>query len=176
MDAVAGVASITQLAVYSQCAAKYLMQLYNTARNALSFVQGQQQEILVLLQVIHRLSSDSNSLDSDLLLPVLIRIIDIARTLGSWFDGSGVLGLKWTLVKRRSQIDDALKTLKEKSDILGLYLIERNHSILLRLESTLKKETRNTAGSVQNMSLTANRELTEVPEVKLALPNNRSSC
>ncbi len=137
MDPVAGVASVTQLAVYSQYAAKYLIRLYSTAHDALSFVKCQQEDILILLQVIHRISENS-SLDLDLILPVLISIVDIAQTLSNWFDDPGVLGIKWTLVKRHSQIEEALKTLKDKSNLLSFYLVERNQTTLLGIEMRLK--------------------------------------
>lgn len=172
MDAVAGAASITQLAVYSQCAAKYLLRLYSTARDALSLVQCQQEDILVLLQVIHRLISDNGSLDSELLLPVLIRVIEIARTLSNWFDESGFLGIKWTLVKRRAQIDDALQTLKRKSDLLGLYLAERNHAVLLRLETSLDKESKDMAGLFEKIRANQSNRLRKKSKVRLPLQGN----
>lgn len=110
------VPGITQVAVYSQRAAQlpYLQRLYSMSRDALSLVQCQQEDILVLRQVNHHLVSDNSLLDSQLLLPVRIRVIEIARTLSNWFDKSGFLGIKRTLVKRRAQIDNAFQTLKWK--------------------------------------------------------------
>lgn len=174
MDAVAAAASITQLAVYSECAAKYLLRLYSTARDALTLVQCQQEDILVLLQVIHRLINDNGSLDSELLLPVFIRVIEIARTLSNWFDESGFLGIKWTLVKRRAQIDDALQTLKRKSDLLGLYLVERNHAVLLRLETSRNKESKDMAGFIEKTGANLSRKrLRKKSKVRLPLQGNR---
>lgn len=127
-----------------------------------------------MLQVIHRLISDNGSLDSELLLPVLIRVIEIARTLSNWFDDSGFLGIKWTLVKRRAQIDDALQALKRKSDLLGLYLEERNHAVLLRLETSMNKESKDRAGFIKKIGATLSPErLGKKSKVRLSRQGNR---
>ena len=136
MDLVSGAASVAQLSAYSGSAVQYLNRLYKATQDGPSSIQDHGRNVSALITILSRLW-EHDSLDLDLLVPLLIEITVVARHLSSSLTHLGPLRLSWILLTKGREIDDAFRAIHDKSELIQIHLSERSHAVLTRIHSGL---------------------------------------
>jgi len=145
MEVVGAAASVSQLAVYIQSAARCLRHLYKSSKAAALSVRSQLEDINVLIKILDRINRHHAPLDAEI-LPILISVADTAQTLTNWFDQAGTFCHSWILFLRKADIEEAFGLLHQKCNLLVLYYSERNNRTLNRIESSLNTPYRDAIG------------------------------
>ena len=151
MEAVSAIASLSQLAVYIDCTVTRLSHLYRTINTATFLAKSQLEELHVLLKILERIEKNHAPSDSEVLVPVLISIAKIVQTLENWFGPSSTIRLQWNLIAHKADIEEELKLLRQKYNLLAFYYSERNNSALNRIESRLNTRHHAAPGSSADM-------------------------
>ena len=152
MEAVSGIASLSQLAAYVNCTITRLNHLYRTISTATFLAKSQLEELHVLLKILERIQKHHSSSDTEFLVPVLISIANIVQTLENWLGPSSTIRLQWNLIAHKADIEEALRLLRQKCNLLAFYYSERNSSALDRIESSLSAHHHAAPGSSADMS------------------------
>ena len=152
MEVVSGIASLSQLAVYLDCTVTRLSHLYRTLSTATFLAKSQLEEVHVLLKILERIKKNHSPSDTEVLVPVLISIAKIVQTLENWFGPSSTIRLQWNLIVHKADIEEALRLLRQKYNLLAFYYSERNNCALNRIESCLNAHHHAALGSSVNMS------------------------
>ena len=146
MDVIGGVASATQLVAYSSTAASYLSGLYRAAQDGPSSMRDQLQDIKILVEIINSIPPRKPS-DPDFLIPLLIEIADIARSLTRFLSQEGQFRTVLVLLTKGSKIEDGFKALRSKGNLLQLYLSGKNHEVLNQVRLGVECIGRNMSSS-----------------------------
>ena len=159
MEAISGIASLSQLAAYVNCTVTRLKHLYRTISTATFLAKSQLEELHVLLKILERIGKHHSLSDTEFLVPVLISIANTVQTLENWFAPSSTIWLRWNLIAHKADIEEALRLLRQKYNLLAFYYSERNNSALNRIESRLNTHHHATLGSSTDMASTVSISL-----------------
>ena len=137
MEVISAAASLSQKAVYTGCACRYLRHLYEISKAATALLRSQLDDLSILLGVLGRIEEHRSS-DTEVLLPILISVATTAQNLSSWLNQSTSLRQKWVLVLRKVDIEDAFETLRQKCNLLIFHYSEQSASTLRKIEANLQ--------------------------------------
>ena len=135
-DIVGGIASVTQLAAYSQCVMGTLSRLYRAAQDGPASAKDHCQGISRLLKIVDRIGHRDGS-DSELFVPLLVDIAQVAKTLTGYLDQRKQCHTIWVLLTNGGAIDDAFGALREKTSHLHLCLSQQNNKALGEIQQEL---------------------------------------
>lgn len=151
MEAVSGIASLSQLAAYVNCTIARLSHLCKIIRTASFLAKSQLEELHVLLKILERVEKHHSPSDTELLVPVLISIVNTVQILENWFSALSKLRLQLNLIAHNGDIEEALRLLRRKYNLLAFYYTERNSSALNRIESSLNAHSHAAPESSANL-------------------------
>ncbi|KAL8822318.1 MAG: hypothetical protein Q9191_006944 [Dirinaria sp. TL-2023a] len=138
MDVVSGIASVTQLAAYSQVVAQRLLKLHKAAQDGPSLYQTQRSNISCLLGIIRRIGTHE-ALNSDDIFPLLIAtasdvnsLLNLLRPKDIWYD-------HWFwVVSKSNEIDSTFRALNDKTRLLQVHITERTYSLVTHVQEDTK--------------------------------------
>ena len=149
MEVLGGLASATQLAAYSQCVATYLLRLYRAAHDGPSSAKVQRGNIKRLVEIVNRICYHHSAIP-DGLIPLLVDIVEIARSLIDSLGEHGQLRTAWSLFTKAGKINDAFKALDDKRQLLQLQLAAQTNGVIVEIHSSLKGGERMSPQSMCN--------------------------
>lgn len=142
MEIVGGIASATQLVVYSQAVAQRLVQLYKAAQEGPVFCRTQRFNIRILLESIQRLCLQEAP-DNDSILPLLIATENTATWLLNLLEPKGTFYNCWLWVSKGPEIESAFRALNDKTRLLQLHITERTYNIVAHVREDIKNMNKN---------------------------------
>lgn len=128
MDVVAAVASITQLAAYSQAAGQALTRLYKELHEGPSLWQEKKSSLQHILAVVKRISSTSPKAQQEASEQIVALVFDLNKTAVRALNiiakakSPGFLGVRWSSVGSSRDLSDIFEALRAKAEILQLVL------------------------------------------------------
>lgn len=121
MEIVSGIASISQIAVYSLSSVRYLQQLYIELKNSRAAYRNEEANVCLLLHVVKGLS-DQGVADSDPILPVLLDICRLACEILHLLQPRRLLGINWTPLIRQDELKSSFEALGNNQKLLHLHV------------------------------------------------------
>ena len=138
MDIVGGAANVTQLVAYSGALVQRLVKLYKASSEAPSFCRNQRIMICFLLESVQRISLD-DSLDIDIILPILVGITGLANSLLDLLEPKGIWYRHLHWISKGTDIDNGLRALNDKTHLLQLHMTERTHRVVARVHTDIER-------------------------------------
>ena len=137
MDAVNGIASVSQLVIYSHSAIKQLTKLYSATQGDAGFYQAQRCNLKFLLQTIQNICIHPSS-GTERLLPLLVDTADLATSLIRLLKPQSFLARSLLWFVKSQEIESAFNTLNEKTRLLQLHISESTHTIVTHIQKDIK--------------------------------------
>ena len=131
MDLISATASVTQLVAYGHWSVKTLLHLYKVVTDGPAIYQDQKCNLMSLLSVIQKLSSQPDA-DGDIVLSVLDSLIETSNHLLSYLAPEKS---SWYILLNKTKISKAFEYLREQREALQLSLSANNRELLLKIRS-----------------------------------------
>ncbi|KAE9363802.1 hypothetical protein N431DRAFT_564386 [Stipitochalara longipes BDJ] len=141
MDAVSGVASISQLFVYGHSVTKSLIRLYKAVQNGPAAFRDQKFNVSLLLEITKRVSQRTSS-ENETILLLFVQITESVHSIINLLEQRGILGINWVSFTKNEALTVAFESLGRKRDLLQLHISQEGLEILNRIQSDIASMSR----------------------------------